>query len=74
MTKKNEYIEEMNYACDIEFIADGTGHLSSLNKEFQGKDNLVIETSDNTKAFEVKLRLWENRLKVKKFTFCNLNP
>jgi hypothetical protein len=41
-----------------------TGHLNTLNKELQGKDKLTTEMSDSIKAFNAKLRLWENQLKV----------
>jgi hypothetical protein len=43
---------------------DVTGHLNTLNRELQGKDNLFTEMFDSIKAFKVKLRLWENQLKV----------
>jgi hypothetical protein len=45
-------------------FVDGTGHLNTLNKELQGKDKLITEMYDSIKAFNVKLRLWENQLKV----------
>jgi hypothetical protein len=43
---------------------DVTDHLNTLNKELQGKDKLIREMFDSIKAFKVKLRLWENQLKV----------
>jgi hypothetical protein len=49
---------------------DVTGHLNTLNKELQGKDKLITEMFASIKAFKVKLRLWEYKLKVHTlFTF-----
>jgi len=39
------------------------GHLNSLNKDSQDKDKLMREISDNIKSFDVKLRLWEHKLR-----------
>jgi hypothetical protein len=41
--------------------------LNNLNKKLQGKDKLITDTHNNIKAFRVKLRLWENQLKLHNF-------
>jgi hypothetical protein len=67
MENKNKRIEELDdegWISDLASFADMTGHLNTLNKELQGKDKLITEIFNNIKAFKVKLRLWENRLKV----------
>jgi hypothetical protein len=67
MEKKDRNIEEMNaerWITNLAFLVDVTGHLTNLNKELQGKDKLITDMYNNTKAFRVKLRLWENQLKV----------
>jgi hypothetical protein len=67
MEKKGRNIEELNaegWITNLAFLVDVTGHLNNLNKELQGKDKLITDMYNNTKAFRVKLRLWENQLKV----------
>jgi hypothetical protein len=39
--------------------------LNNLNKELQGKDNLITNMYDNIKTSKVKLWLWENQLKLR---------
>jgi hypothetical protein len=46
---------------------DVTGHLINLNKELQRKDKLITDMYNNIKTFGVKLRLWENQLKLHNF-------
>lgn len=43
---------------------DVTGHFNTLNKELQGTDKLITVMSDGIKAFKVRLRLWDDQLKV----------
>jgi hypothetical protein len=43
---------------------DVTRHLNNLNKELRGKHKLITDVCNNIKAFRVKLRLWENQLKL----------
>jgi hypothetical protein len=67
--KKNKRIEELDdggWISDSAFFVDVTGHLNTLNEELQGKDTLITEMFDGIKAFKVKLRFWENQLKVHK--------
>jgi hypothetical protein len=65
--KKGRNIEELNdegWITDLAFLEDVTGHLNNLNKELQGKYNLITVMYNNIKAFRFKLRLWENQLKL----------
>jgi hypothetical protein len=67
MEKKNKRIEELDsegWISDLAFFVHVAGHLNTLNKELQGKDKLITEMFDSIKAFKVKLRLWENQLKL----------
>jgi hypothetical protein len=60
---KNKDIEELNDALWISYLAfhvDMTGHFTSLTGELQGNAKSITKASDNIKAFEVKLRLWDN--------------
>jgi hypothetical protein len=46
------------------FLVDVTGRMDNLNKELQGTNKLFTNKHNNIKAFRVKLRLWENKLKL----------
>jgi hypothetical protein len=52
------------WIIDVAFLVDVTVHLNNPNKELQGKDKPITDMRNNIKAFVVKLRLWENQLKV----------
>jgi hypothetical protein len=41
-----------------------TGRMDNLNKELQGTNKLFTNKHNNIKAFRIKLRLWENQLKL----------
>jgi hypothetical protein len=65
--KKGRNIEEFNdeeWITDLAFFVDVSGHLKNLNKELQYKDKFSTDMYDNIEAFKVKLRLWENQLKL----------
>jgi hypothetical protein len=58
-------LDDEGWITDIAFLVDVTGHLNNLNKELHGKDKLITDMYNNIKAFRVKLRLWENHLKLR---------
>jgi hypothetical protein len=67
MKNKGKNIEELNdggWITDLAFLVDVTGHLNNFNKELHGKDKLITDMNNDIKAFRVKLRLWENQLKL----------
>jgi hypothetical protein len=67
MEKKGRNIEELNDEGRIKnlaFLVDVTGHLNNVNKELQGENKLITDMCNDIKAFRVKLRLWENQLKL----------
>jgi hypothetical protein len=67
MENKGKNIEELNdggWITDLAFVVDVTGHLNNLSKELYGKDKLITDMYNDIKAFRVKLRLWENQLKL----------
>jgi hypothetical protein len=50
MTEFSRKFEELNdelWISDLVFPVDVTGHLNSLKKELQSKDNIIPEMSDN---------------------------
>jgi hypothetical protein len=48
-----------------------TGHLYNLDKELQDKDKVITDMSDDIKAFKVKFKLWQNKLKC--LTLCTFH-
>ena len=52
------------WLADLAFLVDLTHHLNILNKNLQGKDQLVPQLYAHMKAFCVKLRLFETQLRI----------
>ncbi|XP_076643549.1 general transcription factor II-I repeat domain-containing protein 2-like [Halictus rubicundus] len=52
--------------CDFVFCVDITQHLNELNIKLQGKNKLVTEMFDKIKAFEQKLKIWNQQLESNK--------
>ena len=48
--------------CDFAFLVDITQHLNDLNIELRGKDQFIHSLFDKIKAFESKLKIWNNHL------------
>uniref|UniRef100_A0A3B4VC50 SPIN-DOC-like zinc-finger domain-containing protein n=1 Tax=Seriola dumerili TaxID=41447 RepID=A0A3B4VC50_SERDU len=51
------------WLADLAFLVDLTHHLNTLNKNLQGKEQLVPHLYAHMKAFCVKLRLFETQLR-----------
>jgi len=51
----------------LQFLVVVTGHLNNLKKQLQRKDGLITDMYDSIMAFEVKLRLWKDQLRL-----CNV--
>ncbi|XP_044052223.1 general transcription factor II-I repeat domain-containing protein 2-like [Siniperca chuatsi] len=51
------------WLADLAFLVDLTHHLNTLNKNLQGKEQLVSHLYAHMKAFCVKLRLFETQLR-----------
>ncbi|XP_065811264.1 general transcription factor II-I repeat domain-containing protein 2-like [Labrus bergylta] len=51
------------WLSDLAFLVDLTHHLNTLNKNLQGKEQLVPHLYAHMKAFCVKLRLFETQLR-----------
>lgn len=65
MEMKEKTVQELlddNWILDLAFLVDITNHLNNLNTALQGKDQLVNNLYDHVKAFQAKLKLWENQL------------
>ncbi|XP_076645577.1 general transcription factor II-I repeat domain-containing protein 2-like [Halictus rubicundus] len=55
--------DDKDWMCDFAFCVDITQHLNELNIKLQGKNKLVTEMFDKIKAFEQKLKIWNQQLK-----------
>lgn len=51
------------WLADLAFLVDLIGHLNTLNKSLQGKDQLVPQLNAHMKAFRAKLCLFETQLR-----------
>lgn len=60
--------EDKEWVTDFAFFVDITSHLNHLNIQLQGKDQLVNTMFDLVSAFQMKLGLWEQQMKNKKFS------
>ncbi|XP_074498629.1 general transcription factor II-I repeat domain-containing protein 2-like [Sebastes fasciatus] len=66
LKEKDRPLHELSdplWLADLAFLVDLTGHLNTLNKSLQGKDQLVPQLYAHMKAFCVKLRLFETQLR-----------
>jgi hypothetical protein len=63
--EKGKNFEELNdegWVADLALLVVVSGHLNNFNKQLQRKDELITNMYDSIMAFEVKLRLWKDRL------------
>ncbi len=69
-------ISDINWICDLAFLADITSHLNELNLKLQGKDRFVTELYDNIKAFQLKLILFKGSTTILPYTIlpCTILP
>lgn len=66
LKEKHRPLHELSdplWLADLAFLVDLTGHLNTLNKSLQGKDQLVPQLYAHMKAFCVKLRHFETQLR-----------
>lgn len=66
LKEKGKPLHELNdplWLADLAFLVDLTSHLNTLNKNLQGKDQLVSQLYAHLKAFCVKLKLLETQLR-----------
>ena len=71
-------LEEKEFIEKFAFLVDLTQHYNILNKELQGKDQLIGKMYNLILAFQLKLTLWEQQLRTGNFshfpTLGELNP
>ena len=71
-------LEEKDFIKNFAFLVDLTQHYNILNKELQGKDQLIGKMYNLILAFQLKLTLWEQQLRTGNFshfpTLGELNP
>jgi len=72
METKGKSVSELaddNWNCDLAFLVDVTAHLNDLNLRLQGTNQFVSTMFQIIKAFETKLKLWYDQLKVKNLIY-----
>ncbi|KAJ0069275.1 hypothetical protein NL108_003199 [Boleophthalmus pectinirostris] len=66
LNEKGRPLRELSdplWLANLTFLVDFTHHLNTLNKNLQGKEQLVPQLYAHLKAFCVKLRLFETQLR-----------
>uniref|UniRef100_A0A3B3XNZ9 DUF4371 domain-containing protein n=1 Tax=Poecilia mexicana TaxID=48701 RepID=A0A3B3XNZ9_9TELE len=66
LKEKDRALHELSdplWLADLAFLVDLTHHLNTLNKNLQGKEQLMPQLYAHMKAFCVKLRLFETQLR-----------
>lgn len=67
-------LSDEEWLLDLCFLVDLTEKINQLNKDLQGKDNLIVDACNSIKCFSRKLLLFENQLKNNNAqNFPNLN-
>jgi len=54
---------DIEWLCDLAFLADIMGHFNELNLKLQGRGKFVSALFDHVKAFERKLKLLQKQLR-----------
>ncbi|KAL4088764.1 hypothetical protein QTP88_023848 [Uroleucon formosanum] len=66
-------MRDVNWLCDLAFLADFTGHLSDLNLKLQGKNVIIIDLISCISAFKANALILIRDLEKKKLQrFSNL--
>lgn len=60
-------MRDVNWLCDLAFLADFTGHLSDLNLKLQGKNKTIIDLISSISAFKANALVLIRDLEKKKF-------
>ena len=53
---------DKKWVCSLAFLVDATSHLNKLNRQLQGKQQLIHKMWSKIRAFTTKLRLCEGQL------------
>ncbi|CAH2094825.1 unnamed protein product [Euphydryas editha] len=68
-----QQLRDLDWQCDLEFLADFTGKLSILNVELQGKDRTITEMISSIAAFQSQTVSMIVDIEKKKFhQFANI--
>ncbi|XP_014776676.1 general transcription factor II-I repeat domain-containing protein 2-like [Octopus bimaculoides] len=67
LERNGKFVPELkndNWICDLAFLVDITTHLNDLNLKLQKQNQLIHEMYSRVKAFQAKLQIWENQLRI----------
>ena len=56
-----------NWLTDLAFLVDLTAHLNELKMHLQGENQLINTMFQTITAFQMKLKLWQVRMKANNF-------
>ena len=62
LPEKRQKLNDPSWLNDLAFWTDISGHLNTLNKRMQGKQQLVSHLNDQVNSFRQKLQLFRHQL------------
>lgn len=63
-----DFLDDVNWLCDLSFLTDICQKLNQLNLELQGQNKDFVDMVSTIKAFKAKLTLWISHFRNKSFT------
>ena len=67
LPEKRQKLKDPSWLNDLAFLTNISGHLNTLNKRMQGKQQLVSHLNDQVNSFRQKLQLFHHQLKERCF-------
>ena len=67
LPEKRQKLKDPLWLNDLAFLTDISGHLNTLNKRMQGKQQLVSHLNDQVNSFRQKLQLFRHQLNKRCF-------
>ena len=67
LPEKRQKLKDPSWLNNLAFLTDISGHLNTLNKRMQGKQQLVSHLNDQVNSFRQKLQLFRHQLSERCF-------
>ena len=64
-------LDDENWLTDLAFLLDLNAHLNKLYMHLQGENRLINTMFKSIKAFQMKLKLWQDQIKANDFMHFN---
>ena len=67
LPEKRQKLKDPSWLNDLAFLTYTSGHVNTLNKRMQGKQQLVSHLNDQVNSFRQKLQLFRHQLSERSF-------